>query len=108
MTVEQPAIRLVGDRPTQCKDIPDAVFLDAIRRTPATGSLGWRLRHEVHRELEASIGALPEKLFLAKARQLEKRGLLGGCTCGCRGDWHPADECTGGPTCCKTPQAGAS
>lgn len=32
--------------------------------------------------------------------RLESRGLLGGCTCGCRGDWHPSDECDDPVYCC--------
>ncbi|MDX3245853.1 hypothetical protein [Streptomyces sp. ME18-1-4] len=47
---ESPAatIRMVGDRRMQCKDIPDGVFLDAVRRTPAVGDSfapeAWRMR----------------------------------------------------------------
>lgn len=84
----------------QCKDIPDATFLDAVRAAPG-GVVGWRLRWEVHAALEEALGVdVPEKLLMAKARRLESRGLLGGCTCGCRGDWHPSDECTNPVYCC--------
>jgi hypothetical protein len=38
-------------------------------------------------EVTGLLGA-PRKVVLAKARKLIKRGLLGGCGCGCRGDWH--------------------
>jgi hypothetical protein len=83
----------------QCKDIPDAVFLAAVRAAPAV-VIGWRMRWDVHNELEAALGfEVPEKLLMAKARKLESRGLLGGCTCGCRGDWHPSSECDE-PMCC--------
>jgi hypothetical protein len=34
----------------------------------------------------------PEKVQLAKMRQLHKRGFVGGCTCGCRGDWEITDK----------------
>lgn len=34
----------------------------------------------------------PEKVQLAKMRQLLKRGLVGGCDCGCRGDWEITDK----------------
>lgn len=30
----------------------------------------------------------PEKVVLAKLRKLIKRGLITGCTCGCRGDFE--------------------
>lgn len=83
----------------QCKDVPDHVFMAAVREAPA-GVIGWRLRWDVHERLEGALGCeIPEKLLMAKARRLEARGLLGGCTCGCRGDWHPSDEC-GAPGCC--------
>lgn len=79
-------------------DIPDAAFLDAVRSTRAVdGSFDsehWRMRGEVKATLESGMGTqIPEKLFLAKARRLMNRGLLGGCPCGCRGDYHlPAPE----------------
>ena len=34
----------------------------------------------------------PPKLQLAKMRQLHKRGFVGGCPCGCRGDWEITDK----------------
>ncbi|MHB9857597.1 hypothetical protein [Streptomyces sp. YIM S03343] len=102
---EPPAtIRLIGGRRMQCKDIPDEAFLDAVRRTPACdGSLApdrWRMRWEVQAELEKTLGPIPENLFLAKARRLGRRKLLGGCTeCTCRGDYHIAADCPW-PDCC--------
>ncbi len=84
----------------QCKDIPDAVFLDAVRAAPANVA-GWRTRFDVHERLEEALDVeIPLNLLMAKARRLEARGLLGGCTCGCRGDWHPSDECGDSVYCC--------
>lgn len=84
----------------QCKDIPDATFLDAVRTAPAN-CVGWRRTWDVHEALEAAMGQeIPLNLLMAKARRLESRGLLGGCTCGCRGDWHPSDECDDRMCCC--------
>jgi hypothetical protein len=83
----------------QCKDIPDSVFIDAVRATRSLGRI-WRMSWEVHAELESRVGEVPWTLLLAKARKLIARGLLGGCYCGCRGDWHPSDECDN-PQCCK-------
>lgn len=34
----------------------------------------------------------PPKLQLAKLKKLVKKGLIGGCTCGCRGDWEITDK----------------
>ena len=92
--MSEPAnIRLVDGRRMQCKDIPDAVFLDAVRYTGEPGS--WRMRWHVRARLESVLGPVPENLFMAKARRLCDRGVLHGCPCGCRGDFHPPQECKG-------------
>lgn len=92
-------IRMVGDRRMQCKDIPDEAFLDAVRRAGAVGS--WRMRWNVQTELEKTLGPIPGKLLIAKARKLIAARKMGGCDCGCRGDWHPADECGDSVHCCR-------
>lgn len=98
---EMISIRFVNGRRMQCKDIPDSVFLAAVRRTPGLGGpSNWRMRWDVHAELEEALGTIPENLLLAKARKLCDAGKLGGCPCGCRGDYHLPDECQGGETCC--------
>lgn len=84
----------------QCKDIPDQTFVDAVRRTTPVGT-SWRTRWDVATELEDAIGPVPDNLFMAKARRLMARGLIGGCPCGCRGDFHPADECLSPGYCCR-------
>lgn len=84
----------------QCKDIPDDVFLDAVRLTPGTSASNWRMRWDVQEHLEAALGPIPENLFLAKARRLCHRGLLGGCPCGCRGDYHLPEDCNA-MNCCE-------
>jgi hypothetical protein len=86
-------IRMVGDRRMQCKDIPDEVFIEAVRQAGASGS--WRMSWNVEVELAAVVGPVPYSLFLAKARKLCDRGVLHGCPCGCRGDFHPPEECQG-------------
>lgn len=79
----------------QCKDIPDAAMLEAVRRAPGI----WRLSWDVHDELEELVGPAPPRLFRAKIAKLIARGLLGGCACGCRGDFHLPEEC-GSSVCC--------
>lgn len=90
---EDDGIRLINGRRMQCKDIPDDVFLGAVRRSPGTSTQNWRNRWEVHVTLEEAVGWIPENLLLAKARKLIAAGKLGGCPCGCRGDWHLPEEC---------------
>lgn len=102
---QAPQVRMFGDRRMQCKDIPDGVFLGAVLRTTAVdGTLNpasWRMRWNVHAELEATIGFVPERLLLAKARKLMGAGKLGGCPCGCRGDYHLP---CGQSYCCDEPK----
>lgn len=94
MTTTLDGIRYMPDgRLMQCKDIPDEVFLDAVRRTPGAIGVNERLRWIVQEKLEAVTGPIPENLFLAKARRLIARGLLKGCPCGCRGDYHLPEDC---------------
>lgn len=84
----------------QAKDIPDDAFLDAVRATPPI----WRDRWSVQKTLETTLGyALPENLFLAKARALGAKQKLEGCTrCTCRGDYHFPEECRAAG-CCYAP-----
>lgn len=35
---------------------------------------------------------IPDKLILAKMNTLIRRGLVRGCTCGCRGDYEVTDK----------------
>lgn len=87
------------------KDIPDDVFLGAVeaeqratgkeigvRFKPSTGNYDgapWAMCWRVHDRVNEAMGfAVPWKVVLAKYRQLEKRKLVDGCGCGCRGDWQ--------------------
>lgn len=104
-TEPQPAIRYLNGRRMQCKDIPDNVFIGVIRRTPGLPESGWRMAWDVQEELEATIGWVPYNLFLAKVRKLCDAGKLGGCPCGCRGDFHLPEDCDD-PSCCGGRSAG--
>lgn len=78
----------------KCSDIPDDLFLAAVRVTEHGESSYWRMRSDVQATLETAIGPVPEKLFLAKAKKLGKKRKLEGCTdCTCRGDYHLPWEC---------------
>lgn len=61
-----------------------AVALDAKERGSTLGACTWTLA-------ERSFPQVPQKVVAAKLRQLMKRGLLTGCSCGCRGDWLLTD-----------------
>ena len=74
----------------QAKDIPDRKFLAAVVTDKIENSYGngtWTPGHEwaIWWSIAKREG-WPEKVALAKARSLLKRGLLTGCGCGCRGD----------------------
>ena len=71
----------------QCKDIPDELFLEAVRACALTQS-GWAMRWDVGAALDVIMGPVPEKLVMAKAKKLIKAGKMDGCTCGCRGDFQ--------------------
>jgi hypothetical protein len=85
-----------------CKDIPDETFLTAVDETIrlrsgveacvwGVGATRWDLA-AVLAGRPGDVGGssvdwleMPQKLLLAKAAKLIRRGLLTGCVCGCRG-----------------------
>jgi hypothetical protein len=76
----------------QAKHIPDRGILLEIRRLRATpwssgaeNTTGrrWVMLYELQ-----AAPAFPEKVVRAKLAALIRRGLLSGCTCGCRGDFE--------------------
>ncbi|MGW0757120.1 hypothetical protein ACWD1Y_11630 [Streptomyces sp. NPDC002814] len=100
-TAEHPTIRFIAGRRMQCKDIPDEALCDAVRRTrPLSSAVPWRMAWDVQTALETVLGPIPNKLFLAKVRKLFAKRLLGGCDCGCRGDYHLIEECGGDSYVC--------
>ncbi|MER7761530.1 hypothetical protein [Streptomyces sp. NPDC097619] len=104
-TLERPTIRHVHGRRMQCKDIPDEILCDAVRHTAPPwplqpGDARWRMSWDVHDALETVMGPIPERLFRAKIKRLFAKGLLGGCDCGCRGDFHLTEECKAGAYLC--------
>ena len=97
---EEPvSLRHIDGRRMQCKDIPDAEFTDAVRRAAAGNVYAhfW----DVQTELENVLGPVPHNLFMAKARRLIARGLIGGCACGCQGDFHLSEKCVNPARCCR-------
>jgi len=66
-------------------DIADATMLDALAVTrgkhgvPRWSSLG---------DVENHMAPIHPKLVLSKLRSMIRRGVIGGCGCGCRGDFE--------------------
>ncbi|MFD8545666.1 hypothetical protein [Streptomyces sp. NPDC059649] len=88
------SIQLIHGRRMQCKDIPDELYLGAVRDTAAKNIWGNTTNRQMVKEVvEAVVGHVPDNLFDAKSRRLIQRGMLDGCACGCRGDFSiPTDD----------------
>jgi hypothetical protein len=73
----------------QAKDIPDVDFLGQVRRKAQLHHGMWTLIWDLAFPV---LDGLPDedwgRLVRAKAARLIARGLLDGCTCGCRGDFE--------------------
>jgi len=79
----------LGDTIMQCKDIPDNLVLEYLLRHKGQWcNWCWDERNVA----EAMPSGTPEKLVLAKMRQLIRRGLVDGCGCGCRGDFEITEK----------------
>ena len=71
----------------QCKDIPDKPIMEFLLKNK--GHLcNWYFENEKDVTNAMPKNITSEKLILAKMKQLIKRGLVDGCTCGCRGDFE--------------------
>jgi hypothetical protein len=71
----------------QCKDIPDKPIMEFLLNNKGIWC-NWYLgdQRDVRTAMPKNIPS--EKIILSKMRQLIKRGLVSGCTCGCRGDFE--------------------
>jgi hypothetical protein len=66
------------------KDIPDEAVLHAVLDLGAPHVAKWAFLWDI----QAKLAQYPPKVVKAKLASLVKRGLLDGCACGCRGDFH--------------------
>jgi hypothetical protein len=70
----------------KCSDIPDRPIVEFLSKLNRWATWGDPIR------MPSVQDAMPLgthwKLQVAKMRQLIKRGLVDGCTCGCRGDYE--------------------
>lgn len=71
----------------QCKDIPDKPILHFLAQCEGTW-VTWGAGYSMPTVRCAMPLGTPEKLQLAKMKQLIKRGWVSGCVCGCRGDFE--------------------
>lgn len=70
----------------QCKDIPERPILELLAHNPDKWHT-WGTGYYMVTVQDAMPEGTPPKLQLAKMRSLMRRGLVGGCGCGCRGDF---------------------
>lgn len=63
----------------QCKDISNLSILKFL----GSNNNHWKCHWDI-----PFPKCIPQKLRIAKLRMLMRRGLVEGCDCGCRGDWH--------------------
>ena len=70
----------------QCKDIPDRPILELLEKSIGEWH-NWCFGNDldVRRVMPKNT---PDKLALAKMRQMMRRGVVDGCSCGCRGDFE--------------------
>jgi hypothetical protein len=84
------------------RDIPDEVFLDAVRSARGNWARDWAMVADVRavlgglpidqRTYYEEVPGVPRKVVIAKAKRLIDRGVMRGCTCGCRGDFEIVGE----------------
>lgn len=78
----------------QCKDIPDRPILEFLDNL----SPRWAVWYEEGKfwkdqSVQSAMPKnTPEKLVVAKMRQMIHRKVVDGCPCGCRGDYEITDK----------------
>jgi hypothetical protein len=81
----------------QAKDIPDELILNYLYNYQGRWTMLFGLTFStwIDEKLHEEIIVPPEtpsKVLHAKMKSLYKRGLVGGCDCGCRGDFEITDK----------------
>jgi hypothetical protein len=85
---------------SKASDIPDEMILKYLAQHQGRWTMlfrtefsTWLNNHpqSLYRRTVVPDGT-PEKVLRAKMRSLYKRGLVGGCPCGCRGDFEITDK----------------
>ncbi len=78
----------------KASDLSDERILEVLSRRPGKwhthlGDYGVESLPYVY---DPGVPDAPMKVLLAKLRSMERRGLISGCGCGCRGDWFVGPE----------------
>lgn len=71
------------NKAAQAKHVGDEAVLAAVRAAGADHPARWAMIWDV----QAALPTFPPKVVRAKLAALVRRGVLDGCTCGCRGDF---------------------
>lgn len=73
-------------------DIPDRVVLEFLAKHQGRWATWGGPSVHMPSVTDVMPPGTPSKVELAKMRALHRRGLVGGCDCGCRGDWEITDK----------------
>lgn len=81
--------RVSAHASAQAKDVPESVLLAVFRANPLTFFTHYESAVSPSLlDAAPELRAFPRKVLAAKLASLVRRGLIDGCACGCRGDWH--------------------
>lgn len=76
----------------QCKDVDKVDVLRVIEKKSLS-----TIPYVMLWEIEDDFPNIPNKVILAKLRQMVRAGWITGCGCGCRGDFEIADMADSAP-----------
>lgn len=77
-----------GGAPVKAGDLSEPAILALLAERPGVWHTHWTPADPMPRVYDPTHPDAPEKVLLAKLRAMERKGLIEGCGCGCRGDWH--------------------
>ena len=75
----------------KANDIPEKEILEVIERLGDVSLLRYNHNWTFSWDICDSLNKYPQKVVMAKLAALVRRGVLSGCTCGCRGDFYIID-----------------
>lgn len=71
----------------KASNLSEAAILATLNEQPGVWHTHWADAGSMPRVYDPTHPDAPEKVLLAKLRAMVRKGLIGGCGCGCRGDW---------------------